>query len=505
MPAAEQKPYYLEFRVEVQDLSTVKVTRTSGTKLYPDGKVFWNQLAEDTISVFDTQLAEGRTRGRLELEVIGGHLFRTLFDDAVARAFLDDLAEVERRRSQGDPVIMRLKLEFQPQADRLASLPWEYLYAMEPDGSTGHFIAAVEQLVLTRFVPMAKATGSGPTDRIRVLAVVSTPERGPDPGGPADGPPEVPLGEVKYQEVLDQINGLRTENPLRFQVEVLDAPPTQRSLTEKIKQFQPHVLHFIGHGGYDWKNRTGMLALVTDDDPKVALWVDDVTFAGCLGGQPPLLVFLQSCQGAHSDSYRTFRGMALKLVGVKVGAVVAMQYEIENSVATTFAKKFYQALAAGEAVDQAVQTGRRELGQTTNPGRGFSSRAFGSPVVFGQTAEGIVIVADDKKDDESPPDPADVLASLTAASPCPWPDCHQPGLFGGENFCPECHQGVARCPRCAEWVRDPRKPSALPFGRPSVSLAATSAAVATSPGRVATAGFFCYLCGYTSPGQGRLA
>jgi CHAT domain len=504
MAAAEQKPYYLEFRVEVQDLSTVKVTRTSGSKLYPDGKVFWNQLAEDTISVFDNQLAQGRARGRDELRVIGGHLFRTLFDDAVARAFLDDLAEVERRRSQGDPVIMRLKLEFQPQADRLASLPWEYLYAPEPDGTPGHYIAADEQLVLTRFVPMAKVAGSRTTEKIRVLAVVSTPERGPDPSSRDDPPPEVTLGEVKYQEVLDQINGLQTENPERFEVKVLDVPPTQRSLTKKIKDFQPHLLHFIGHGSYDW-NQTGMLALVRDDDPKVALWVDDMTFAECLGGQPPLLVFLQSCQGAHSDSYRRFRGMALKLVGVKVGAVVAMQYEIENSVATAFAQKFYQALAAGEAVDQAVQTGRWELSQSTNPGRGFSSRAFGSPVVFGQTADGIVIVADEKKDDEPSLEPADVLASLTASSLCPWPDCHRHALFGGENFCPECHQGVARCPRCAEWVRDPRKPSALPFGRPSVSLAATSAAVATSPGRVATAGFFCYLCGYTPSSQGRLA
>ena len=136
--------------------------------------------------------------------------------------------------------------------------------------------------------------------------------------------------------------------------------------------------------------RKGHLAFVKDEKDETVRWISDVDLADAFMDFQPRLIFLHACEGASSDSYEGFKGLALQLVYSKIPAVVAMQYSVENKVAIQFAKTFYQCLGEGKPVDVAVQAGRLELGMYLGE-QNFSSRAFGSPVVYLQSAQGIII------------------------------------------------------------------------------------------------------------------
>ncbi len=205
--------------------------------------------------------------------------------------------------------------------------------------------------------------------------------------------------EMVYKEfrvVIEDENNLRIIKPsgmsrrANMQMDPLKKrtiKPTKLSLAEKVKQLQPHVLHFIGHGQY--RRGEGYLALVKDD-LKTARWVNEMDLADCFLDYQPRLIFLHACQGAHAESYKAFMVIALKLAHQKVSAVMAMQYEVTNEVANIFANRFYKSLGEGKPIDVAVQDGRLELSMYLEE-ENFSSRAFGSPVVYLQSAENIII------------------------------------------------------------------------------------------------------------------
>jgi hypothetical protein len=182
---------------------------------------------------------------------------------------------------------------------------------------------------------------------------------------------------------------------------------------------------------------------VNEDDHKSAFWINDISFRDCFNEYQPRLIFLQACEGAYSASYETFRGVALQLVYSRIPAVVAMQYKVRNDEAKMFAKKFYQSLGEGKRIDEAVQDGRLVLGKYLNE-QTFSSRAFGSPVVYLQSGEGIIIA--EKKDLEVPSVVQPQVFTLTKV-PCPYPDC--PGMvISDSTFCLLCKRDLMICPKC---------------------------------------------------------
>ena len=308
-PPSRQKVSYQEFRVEVLNLSTVRVTRPRNVTL--QGTVRWDPLTEEMFKVFTRQLDEGRIKYRQELVVIGSYLYRVLFDLRVAQAFEDDFENVRAKRAMGQ--VMRLKLEFQSDAEKLARLPWEYLFASDWDGSKGRFIGTEPQLVLTRFVPLARneAGQAGEADGrvLRILAAVSAPTEEPAPDSSGPEPETNPMTIVDAGPVIKQLTALRDAHPDRFELKTLDFP-TQRSLAQCVKDFQPHVVHFIGHGKVEGDE--GFLAMLEENEDKkrkIACWVDDVTFASCFRDTTaPRLVFLQACEGARTKSYSAFSG-----------------------------------------------------------------------------------------------------------------------------------------------------------------------------------------------------
>ena len=89
-------------------------------------------------------------------------------------------------------------------------------------------------------------------------------------------------------------------------------------------------------------------------------------------------VVLTTCRGGVRGVSR-WSGLAAALLRAGVPVVVAMQFAISVEAAKKFSYGFYDALARGKSIDEAVTEGRAAL--HAHPGKsGFDD--FGLPVIY---------------------------------------------------------------------------------------------------------------------------
>ena len=416
---------YKEFRVIIEDEKRLRIIKPSGVSRTSD--VPMDDLNKKTIEMFSKWLAKGLITERGDIAVLGSHLYNGLFNPDISKEFKEEFDKVQGQSS----TVLRLVLEFELGAREFANMPWEFIYYPDTAMDRGFLLATRSRLILARHVPLNIKEFEPDSGPLRILIVVSKPEQDTD---------GTPMDIVNANPVIETIEELKNRLPDSIETDKL-LQPTKRSLADKLGEFQPHVLHFIGHGKYDKDG--GFLALVSEEDPKTVRWIVDMDLADYFMDLPIRLIFLHACEGAKSESYEAFRGVALQLVYQKVPAVVAMQYKVSNKEANRFTKKFYESLSEGKPIDAAVQDGRLELGMYLEELH-FSSRAFGSPVVYLQSADGIIIA--EKKEEEVPPVESPPLVTPYKV-PCPYPDC--PGyVITDSALCLKCRRDLMQCPQC---------------------------------------------------------
>jgi Flp pilus assembly protein TadD len=96
------------------------------------------------------------------------------------------------------------------------------------------------------------------------------------------------------------------------------------------------------------------------------------------------LAVLNACEGARQSNQDPFSGVAQSLCQQRLPAVVAMQFEISDDAAKTFAEEFYGAIADGLPVDAAVSESRKAL---------FSGRfgqEWATPVLYMRSSSGVL-------------------------------------------------------------------------------------------------------------------
>lgn len=127
-------------------------------------------------------------------------------------------------------------------------------------------------------------------------------------------------------------------------------------IIDKIDEHDPHILHISAHG-----NRDGFSF---QDQRANAILVDKERLGAILGFHKHLeLVVLSSC---YSDS------RAHTMANV-VGNVIAMEDEITNADAASFAKEFYGALGQGFDLADAVRRAKQRVQLRS---AGLSARLF---------------------------------------------------------------------------------------------------------------------------------
>jgi len=302
---------------------------------------------------------------------LGDRLFSGLFVPPIAALYHSSLNIV---RAQGKSLRVRLCVE--PPA--LAALPWEYLH----DALEDAFLAISPETALVRYVPIHVPVHPTPISvPLRVLAVMTSPKGLP--------PLQAESEKAIIQSALaDLVRGGRVQ--LHF-VE----RGTVAEISQTMRQFRPHVFHFIGHGAFDCDRA---LVILEDEggNPKP---VDARTFREFFAGAPEMrLAVLNSCQTATLSSSQSLAGMAPRILQRQLSAVVAMQFPVSDSTALIFAREFYNSVALGYPVDAAISEARRGIYLEA----GGQSPDWGAPVLFLRAQDGHLFQVEDTEEKKAP-------------------------------------------------------------------------------------------------------
>ena len=314
-------------------------------------------------------------------KAFGGKLFTTIFDDEVRGCLRGSLNEAAR---QGLGLRVRLRLTDAPE---LAGLPWEYLY----DPGLNRFLSLSSVTPVVRYLDLPETIRPlTVVPPIKVLVVIASPTDYP----PLDA-------EREWTNLKNAFSDL--EGSGQVALERLDQA-TLAALRPRLRQGRHQVLHFIGHGAFD--EAAGGHVLVMEDQDGHGRRVSGQDLGMVLHGLGSLrLAVLNACEGGRADPTDPFAGTAQSLVQQGIPAVIAMQFEISDQAAITFAHEFYRAVADGSPVDAAVADARIAV---FTQGYGVE---WGTPVVFLRAPDGRIF------DTASPPTAAPARARSDASGP----------------------------------------------------------------------------------------
>lgn len=245
----------------------------------------------------------------------------------------------------------------------LLGLPWELLH----DGE-GFLFQGARPTRVRRRLPNTKVLDVPVVaPPIRVLLVTARPE------DEACGYIDHRASALPLVEAMEALPGL-------VRIHVL-SPPTLPALRDELDRARRarepyHVVHFDGHGVYDRRVGLGGLCFESAEDVgklekrrHVKVFTDEI--GPLLRDHRVPLVFLEACQTAQAD--QASESVASALLGAGVASVVAMSHSVLVETARRFVEAFYDALARGARVGDAMLEGQRRLKDDTARGRVFGA------------------------------------------------------------------------------------------------------------------------------------
>ena len=271
---------------------------------------------------------------------------------------------------------LRIKLILQD-APELSALPWEFLYLPTKRDFLAHSPAtpivrylkhaeAIKPLVVTLPLKLLVVIAS-PTDKARLDT------------------------EAELQTLEQALADLVTDGTL--QITWLEHA-TVAKLAQTLEDDGFHLLHFIGHSYFDDKLSEG--ALILENAAGKSHYYDASRLKVLLHDHHTLrLVVLNSCEGAMSDEKDPFSSIATTLMLAGIPAVIAMQFEISDAAAISFATVFYKWLAKGTAIDEAVGKARKHLFAVEG-----NNVEWGTPVLHLRAKDGLLFDIASKAEQE---------------------------------------------------------------------------------------------------------
>ena len=269
-------------------------------------------------------------------KTFGAALFDAVFNADVKACFRSSIDEV-RRQNAG----LRIRLRLGDPS--VADLPWEFLY----NRSVNRFIALSVHTPLVRYMDLPERIQPiAVKPPIRVLVMISS---------PSDFPAlDV---EAEWTRLNEALKGRIDGGQLA--IERLEAASLE-ALQRRLRRDRYHIFHFIGHGEFDQDLQEGVLVLEAEN--KRGHKVDSQFLGMLLHDHESLRVaILNACEGARTSRTDPFAGSAQSLVQQGIPAVIAMQFEIADDVASRFAHEFYGALADGYPIDASLTEARKSI------------------------------------------------------------------------------------------------------------------------------------------------
>lgn len=278
--------------------------------------------------------ADPATRVAVDDARAGAAIFAALMPDSVLVRFRESASRAAEAGAG-----LRLMLRFEGGAD---ALPWELLH----DPETHTFLGLDPRTPVVRRTETAtREPASGTDERVRVLVAVSSPVG----TAPLDA-------ERERESIAERLAPLAPGGAVT--IDVLEDASLD-GIRAALEATETHVFHYIGHGTLDRNGRTALA--LTDSQGQLSLRTVD-ELADVLASAGTLrLVVLNSCHGSPADPTDPFAGAGTTLVRAGIPAVVAMRTTITDDGAITFARGFYESLAAAEPVEHAVSRARATM------------------------------------------------------------------------------------------------------------------------------------------------
>jgi O-acetyl-ADP-ribose deacetylase (regulator of RNase III) len=317
----------------------------------------------------------GRPRGNVRrisgpqvtaIKDFGGRLFEAVFPEELRV----NLAS-SQNSADGMDAGLRIRLRFSD-CPELSQLPWEYLY----DRETNRFLCLSDRTPLMRYLEVPYPVRVVPvTLPLRILVIIANPSD---------------LQQLDAEQEWRNITAALSQLTQRGRVEVERLEkPTLSALHRQQRRHTYHILHFIGHGGFDSQTQDGMLAM--EDDHGRSRLVAGKDLGTLQHDHRSLrLAVLNSRDGGRSDRSDPFSGTAQSLIQQGIPAVVAMQFEITDNAAITFSHVLYEAIADGYPLDAATTEARKAIYADGN------QIEWGAPALYLRGADGRIFDIQDR-------------------------------------------------------------------------------------------------------------
>ncbi len=292
----------------------------------------------------------------------GQTLFAALLTGDVRSLYYESQREAEHS-AQG----LRIKLTIVP--PELAVLPWEYLY----DPREAEFVCLSRNTPIVRYLELAQPIRTFTvTPPLRILGVAVS---------PLDLPQlDLVREKLRVEQALDAL-----QNQVKL---TWLAGQSWQALLQAMRQGPWHILHFIGHGGFESTLNQGVIMLA--DEQGNAHPLPATHLGRILADHASLrLVLLNACEGATGNQLDIFSSTAATLLRRGIPAIVAMQYAISDQAAIEFSQAFYSALADGSPVDAAISDARKAISLALP-----DSAEWGTPVLHMRAPNGHILAID---------------------------------------------------------------------------------------------------------------
>ncbi|HGJ67667.1 TPA: tetratricopeptide repeat protein, partial [bacterium] len=183
---------------------------------------------------------------------------------------------------------------------------------------------------------------------------------------PVDDPDQVSPIDVDAQvNIFKKLEG----EPFPIQIKMRNHLTRENLIWELSENH--HVFHFVGHGNIGrllFETRHSSCDLTEES------WIREQITHGIRGGLR--LVVLNSCHSA--DSSKDVFGVANTIMETGLPASIAIRDSISELADLTFTRTFYQALANGKAIDEAVMLSRQAMASDWEIG----IHEWATPVLF---------------------------------------------------------------------------------------------------------------------------
>lgn len=278
-------------------------------------------------------------------QAFGSELFAALFPAGgpLREGFREALASARASGAR-----LRLRLHVAPSVPaELHGLAWELLY----DAERGLAIGRSPDTAFSRYSAVRADAGRPVAGRLRLLCLVSAPQDAAEYG----------MAEIDRATSLERLaRTFEAFGSIRLEVDLLEPPATPGRLRERLQAGAFHALHVFGHGRTS--PRTGSELVLENDDGTAAFVGEDVLAEIFLGDRELRLVTLAACHGGASSSPdEALSGLAGRLVGRGVPAVVGMRRAVKMTTVHIFTEHLYRGLARTGRVDAAVNEARQQL------------------------------------------------------------------------------------------------------------------------------------------------